>query len=396
MKKSVQVDSMQFIWKKLKNNHFGYLKLVEQRRGDSMIIEEELSKRNLPDLFTMNNGDIVTLANWELRRKELLECLSENLYGFSPDAPDCVNAEKIGHDRFRTFGGKANSEIYKISFNTPNGEYSFPISIVIPINVEKPAVIFNINFPSYPVPEEEIIDNGFALVSLCYNDAFPDDPFSDFTEGLGGKYIGNRKREKTEWGKIGIWAYAASRVMDYLVTRDDVNVERVAISGHSRLGKTALWCRAQDPRFFIAYGNNANYGGGGLIRGHIGEDVPNFIKAGSFDFFCEGWKDFLNTPHSELPFDQHFLMALQAPGLVYLAGATNDGGMDPLSEFLSCCAVNDVYKMFGKRGLVFDGEMPPAGKELIDGEIGFHIREGGHYFSREDWNHFMEFFKKHL
>lgn len=366
------------------------------------MVKTELEKRNLPQLLKMNDGQPVTAENWQQRRQELITCLSENLYGFAPPAPAEVRATETGSSRYQTFGGKATSQLMTISFDTPTGEFSFPIHVIVPTKVEKPPVILHIAFSDkYPVPEEEIIDNGFALVRFHHHqvqpdDVHPDNYFANFTEGLGAKYIGNRKREKTEWGKVGMWAYAASRVMDYLQTREDINTQRIAVAGHSRLGKTALWCKALDPRFYVAMGNNTNYGGGGLIRGHIGEDVPAFIKYGSYDFFCEGWKEYENVPHEQLPFDQHFLIACHAPGLVYLTGATGDAGMDPMSEFLSCCAASEVYKVLGKQGLVHENAMPAPGQPLQEGEIGFHIREGGHCLTRTDWQHFMNFFKKHM
>lgn len=366
------------------------------------MVKQELENRKLPDLLTMNSGKPVNAENWEMRRQELLECLSKNLYGITPPAPKQVRAEHTGTNRYHMFGGKAKSELMNIVFDTPKGEFSFPIRVIIPTKVEKPPVILHIAFSDkYPVPEEEIIDNGFALVRFHHHDVqpdniHPDNYFANFTTGLGAMYIGDRIREGAEWGKVGMWAYAASRVMDYLQTRDDINTDRIAVAGHSRLAKTALWCKAQDPRFYIAMGNNGNYGGAGLIRGHIGEDVPAFIKYGSYDFFCEDWKKFVDVPHELLPFDQHFLLACSAPGLVYVSGATEDSGMDPMSEYLSCVAASEVYALFGKEGLVGKEKMPEPGTALLEGEIGFHIRDGLHYFSREDWNHFMAFFKKHM
>ncbi len=366
------------------------------------MIEQALRARNLPDLLTMSNGQPVTAETWPLRKQELLDCLSKNIYGCTMPAPAQVRVAYTGADRMQTYGGKAKSELYDLSFDTPGGEFTFPIRLVIPKYTQMPPVILHIAFSSnHPVPVEEIIDSGFALVQFYYHDVehdarHPEDFFGHFTGGLGEKFFGGRDRHKTEWGKVGLWAYGASRVMDYLQTRPDIDTLHIAVSGHSRLGKTALWCRAQDPRFFIAYGNNTNYGGGGLIRGHRGEDAADFLRIGSFDFFCEGWKDFLDVPHSQLPFDQHFLMACQAPGLVYLTGATEDGGMDPESEFLSCCAASSAYRLLGKQGLVCPDRLPAPGEALHEGEIGFHIRKGGHCMSREDWNHFMAFFKKHL
>ncbi len=365
-------------------------------------MKNELLARKLPDLLKMNDGSPVTAENWPRRRQELLTCLQENLYGYTMPAPKEVRAEKLGSVYRYTFGGKAKSEEVKLSFDTPGGEFSFRIRVIKPAKAEKPPVFLYISFgPLYPIPMEEILDNGFAIAEFNYNDIehdtkSPEDYFGNFKGGLGEKFFGGRERTKTEWGKVGLWAYGASRVMDYLQTREDINTERIGVVGHSRLGKTALWCKAQDPRFYIAFGNDSNYGGGGLIRGHIGEDIPLFLEIGSFDFFCEGWKDFLDVPHAQLPFDQHFLMACHAPGLVYLAGATKDTEMDPKSEFLSCMAASEVYKMLGLKGMVHSGEMPEVGQSLDEGEIGFHIREGGHCFSREDWLHYMAFFKKHL
>ena len=365
------------------------------------MIAQQLHIRNLPDLMRLNNSQPLTPETWQMRKAELIDSLSRNLFGYTPAAPKSVRAEKIGDYRYHAFAGKAIAELFNLSFDTPGGEFTFPIEVVVPCNTPKPPVILYMSLNDmYPFPLEEILDNGFAVATFNYAHVEPDGEkefyFAKFAGGLGEKFFGGKMREKTQFGKVGLWAYAASRVMDYLQTREDINKDRIAIAGHSRLGKTALWCRAQDSRFYMAFGNNTNYGGGGLIRGHIGEDVPDFTKKGSYDFFCEGWKDFENVPHHQLPFDQHFLMACQAPGFVYLTGATEDPGMDPVSEFLSCHAASSVYKMLGKRGIVSGEEVPTPGEALQEGEIGFHIREGGHFLSREDWQHFMAYFKKHL
>ena len=366
------------------------------------MIDRLLQERSLPNIFSMNNGNTVNKDSWQERKRELIDCLSKNLYGYTPLAPEHVSAVQTGTDSFFLFGGKATAELIDIRFDTPGGEFSFPIRVIIPVNEKKPPAILLISFGEHaPVPIEEILDNGFALVqfhhhTVEHDENRPDDYFGSFRGGLGEKFFGGKPRKQTDCGKVGLWAYAASRVMDYLQTRNDINTDRIAVTGHSRLGKTALWCRAQDDRFYIAMANNSNYGGAGLIRGHIGEDVPDFIKIGSFDFFCEGWKEYLNVSHDALPFDQHFLLACQAPGLVYVTCAMKDRGMDPTSEFLSCCAASPAYEMLGVRGLVHNGKLPQPSEALHEGSIGFHYRASGHAFLREDWQNFMDFFKKHM
>ncbi len=362
-----------------------------------MSIENIIEERKLPDILTMKNGDAVTKENWEQRRKELLDILSENLFGYTPAPPAKVESELLPENRYKKFGGKTTTETRKIVFDTPNGEYGFPVEITIPKSRKTPPAILYLSFGTkYPVPEEEIIDRGFALITINYQDITPDILFGNFTCGLAGKFIGDRDREMSEWGHVGIWAYGASRVMDYLMTRTDINTERIAVAGHSRLGKTALWCRAQDPRFFIAYGNNTDYGGCGVIRGHIGEDVPAFVKKGSYSFFCERFKTFVDTKHEDLPYDMNYMIASIAPGLVFVTGATGDRGMDPLSEFVSLYDASKAYRLLGKKGLVSNGTIPSHSEPLIDGELGFYVRDGMHFMSREDWHVFMDFFDKNL
>ena len=96
-----------------------------------------------------------------------------------------------------------------------------------------------------------------------------------------------------------------------------------------------------------------------------------------------------------MPFDQHWLIASIAPRYVYVASAEEDSWADPKAEFLACAAASAAYKKYGKQGLVCEDRLPKTGEEFHEGSIGYHIRAGLHYFSREDWQRAIRFIKRH-
>lgn len=81
-----------------------------------------------------------------------------------------------------------------------------------------------------PVSEPRVAYPGF-LFSFCYEDVTSDD--HDFTNGLAGVIFGGRERKMDECGKIAMWAWAASRIMDYAETLPSLDLTKaVAVAGH--------------------------------------------------------------------------------------------------------------------------------------------------------------------
>ncbi|MBE7042430.1 MAG: acetylxylan esterase [Ruminococcaceae bacterium] len=337
-------------------------------------------------------------VSWEERRKELLRILSEYEYGFTPQAPERVEAKVFYEDK-NAYAGKVLEQHVELSFQTPGGEYRFPIKLFLPYCDKKLPVLLHLAFrPEVPdryVPAEEICDRGYALAVVCYQDITPDTHFGDFSSGLAAMYIKNNERKPNEWGKIGMWAFGASRVIDYLVTREELDEKEISVMGHSRLGKTALWCGAQDERVYCSISNNSGYGGASLAKGRNekGEHISDFVRIGSYDWYCPRFTEF-NGRDDEKPYDQHFLLSLIAPRFLCVGSAIEDKGADPNSEFLGCVAASEAYQKYGLSGLVSDGIFPELGTTLSEGEIGYHIRSGRHFLSRYDWNQYMDFLDK--
>jgi hypothetical protein len=358
------------------------------------MILESLKERGLPEVLALNNGEPVDNSmQWNKRRDEIIELLKSEIYGFSPAPPKKLTYELVKQDH-NAFAGKAVHSIINIKFETPKGEFLFPINLIIPKKVCPAPLFLHIAFrPDIPdryYPVEEIIDEGFATASFCYEDVAPDTE-DGFTAGIAAMY-GGSLRKPDEWGKISMWAWAAQRVMDYLQTLEEIDKERIAVVGHSRLGKTALWCAAQDERFALAISNDSGCSGAAITRDKEGERVKNITDNFSY-WFCENYKKYVDN-EKNMPFDQHYLLAAIAPRYLYVASAEEDEWADPQSEFLSCIAANSVYELLGYKGLVTADEFPQSGTSLQGGKIGYHMREGTHFLSRFDWLRFMEYMKK--
>lgn len=359
-------------------------------------LQSQLEKRELPPLLNFRDGTPVIPGTWRKRRAEILDILCKNIYGYTPKAPETVTAEIIKEDK-KAFAGKAIHRQIALKFNTPKGEFSFPCNFILPKSVTNPFVFLYISFrPNIPdqyIPAEEIIDNGYALMSFCYNDVTNDSLDGDYARGLAGMYCTGEPRKPDEWGRIGMWAFAASRALDYLWTCGEVNRNRIAVAGHSRLGKTALWAAAQDERFYMAVSNNSGFGGAAIAKRGTGERVSDFLRCGSWDWFCETFKTCKGKEDDNTVYDQHMLLAAIAPRKIHVGSAKEDDGADPKSEFLSCVSATETYNLLGYEGLVTPDKYPVAGTSLHKGYIAYHLREGFHFLSRTDWLEYMKYFK---
>lgn len=354
------------------------------------MLNEKILARKLPCLMTLNDGKAVkTIDDWRIRRKELLDVLSREEYGYTPAAPESVAVKEISSER--SFAGKAIWKKLELTIEAPLGSFTFPFNLITPIGVKGAPAFIHINFrPDVPdkyMPVEEIIDNGFALASFYYEDVSSD---SGNFNGIAEVYP---RDEKTGWGKLGMWAFAASRILDYLVTCDEIDPERVAVTGHSRLGKTALWCAAQDERFSMGISNDSGCSGAAVSRDKVGEHVDRIATVFPF-WFCGNYQNWKNREH-EMPFDQHMLISLIAPRCAYIDSAEEDEWADPESEFLSAVTASEAWKLHRLNGVVTPDAMPEYNMPLHEGGVGYHVRTGSHFYSRTDWLFQMAYRKKH-
>ena len=234
-------------------------------------------------------------------------------------------------------------------------------------------------------PVVTMIQSGFGMATACYGDVFPDRPDGRAASALGslGRPI-EGDLPADEPGAIATWAWQLSRILDWLVTLPEVDPKQVAVVGHSRNGKAALWAGACDERFAMVVSNESGCGGAALERRLAGERIADITKRFPH-WFCPAFATFAGR-ESELPVDAHVTLAMTAPRPLAVASAAEDLWADPQGEFLAAVAASPVWQLFGREGIA-TAEYPPVGKPVGDW-VAYHVRAGKHDLLAEDWDNF--------
>ena len=345
--------------------------------------------RVAPQLPPIFNGKCGSLADWEKRRAEMLALLSEEEYGAVP--PSLESSAEITEQKL-FFAGKGMLETVILSFPNAGETFSFPVRLAYPARKERLPFIVFANFsqsvPDKHFPAEELIDNGVGVISFYYSDVSVDkNTFGDGAEKLFADENGNKR----PCGKISLWAWGMSAALDYLLRRDLALPEFIAAAGHSRLGKTALWAAANDSRFSFVFSNDSGCSGAAVSRGKTGETIEDITRVFPH-WFCENFYKYAGHEY-DMPFDQHFLLALIAPRTLAVGAAEQDTWADTFSQYVACKAADEAYRFFGKGGGFEDAE-PITGKEYGVNALFFRERPGTHFFSRDDWHYYLAIMRR--
>jgi hypothetical protein len=394
---------------------------------DTNYDESKVPAYTLPDPLVCFDGRRVVNTNiWrEVRRPEILEAFATNIYGRTPRIPTRLGFEKTESDT-EALGRLATRKQVSIRLFEDADAPWIDLLLYIPNNGSRPVPAFlGLSYGNQGVnadpairpsrqttpkpgdqaarwPLETILKRGYAVATFAGADVEQDrhgsgslqepDGWRRGVRGYWLKKSGRTELAEDEWGSIGAWAWGLSRALDYLQTDPAVDAKRVAVFGHSRTGKAALWAAAQDERFAMAISNNSGQGGASLGKRRYGETVAASYSLSGI-WYCRNYRQFGNN-EAALPVDQHLLIALIAPRPVYIASAEQDRWADPRGEFLAGLHAEPVYRLFGLNALGVT-EMP-AINHPIGQSIGYHIRSGDHEITPYDWEQYLNFADRHL
>ncbi|MBO0813104.1 MAG: acetylxylan esterase [Microlunatus sp.] len=397
----------------------------------------------VPDLWSSDRGSERSIDLWESsRRPELLRLFADHVYGRTPPGgrlDDLITTSRTDH----ALNGSAIRIEAELVLAGPSGAKTVSLLIYAPASAAgHPAPAFlGLNFqgnqavspepdvrpaatteaigaahgrdPVAPGAESRrwpldlIIERGYAVATICYEDLEIDLP--GYAEsGVRGLFPRGSERSASDWGAIGGWAWGLSRALDALTEIDEIDDRRMIAVGHSRLGKTALWAAAQDQRFAGVISNESGCGGASLFR-HRGIEDVDVITAARPHWFAPRFADYRGIDE-QLPVDQHQLLALQAPRLTHVGSALLDAGADPAGEFLSTLYASPIFELYGHQGTRPAGAdqavvdrwsqqhaaiLPPP-DQTIGGRLSYHLRDGEHDMLAEDWRHLLTVTDQHL
>jgi len=184
-----------------------------------------------------------------------------------------------------------------------------------------------------------------------------------------------------DWATLAVWAWGGMRVLDYLESRDDVDLDRIGIVGHSRGGKMALLAGAFDERFALVAANGSGCGGAGCYRieNEKCETLGKITEPERFAYWFHPRLRWFDGKEDRLPFDQHFLKAVVAPRALICTEAEGDPWANPLGTRATTRAAQKAFELLG------------AGTKNA-----IHFRKGGHDLTLADWQVILDFAEWHF
>lgn len=333
--------------------------------------------RITPELLTCSDGTPVVAGNWARRRAELHEAIIPHEYGGMPPAGVRTDTILRARSGIRTWPG-VSYRTYEVRVRFADArEFSLTLKLWRPPGDGPfPVVLDGDGCWRYfnDAVVRMVLDRSMIAASFDRTEAAADNPELYRATGL------YRLFPDAAFGALSAWAWAYHRCIDALTSMDDVRADGIAITGHSRGGKTVLLAGATDERIAVTNPNDSGCGGAALnrLKAKGSEVIDSFFGSRNIFWFGQGFADHRGRD-AELPYDQHFLHALVAPRLLLVNEAYEDAWANPPGSYAACLAARDVYRLLG-----------------APERIGWAVREGGHAQLPTDFEALLDFMDRHI
>lgn len=407
----LDMGTLEFVW----NADPAVVAEATRQNPGFSFAEADVKAFSLPELLLRSNGARVTSpSEWAARRKEILALYEDTYFGRAPASSPQVVVESVD-DGVATVGSvSARRRQFVVHVRGSGQEAQLDVLLYLPsgASAQQPAPTFlTMNLfgnqtvdtdsgirigtgttgrrggESYAFPVSRVLAKGFGFAAIAVTQAAPDAPTA--AAPLRSVYPTGAA---DDWSAIGMWAWAASRALDALLTEPAVAGTKVAVLGHSRLGKTALWAGANDERFALVVSNESGELGAAIARRRFGETLARINT--SYPHWTNARAKQFSDREPDLPFDQHMFLALIAPRLLYVGSAAEDLWSDPRGEFIATAFATSAWHLLGVPGLE-STRMPPTSQPLQTGRIAYHIRPGPHDLTDYDWDQYLTFATHH-
>ncbi len=317
------------------------------------------------------------IKDFDKNRK--IKFIQRHKYGYFPKRPSHLAVKTEQEDR----GFASGCAIYKKLIFTlyfEEGEFSFPVRAVIPKKSESLPAIVNISkdrdIPNRFLPIDEIVEEGFAVFSFCYEDILD---CKKPNKSLSSVIL--KRQTLTTPSPLMLWAYGALVVKDYVKTLSSIRCDAISVVGHGFLATASLLAGIFDEGFAYVISNQ---------RSEVDMDTGSVLPF----LYSEGYRRHVSKT-GILTDDRELLYSLIAPRRI-LIGQALDGVVKFLPDTPDCLLKANGLSICELKD--FDHVAYAEKREMsfkID-TLFYFQRVGGSYFSRRDWNTYISYIKSSL
>lgn len=305
---------------------------------------------------------IKTQEEWAAKKEWIREQYKYGISGHYPDAPDNLTSEIL----LDSIGDGVRIQKIRLDFG-PSHKAKMHLELWLPLDAQNVPVFMT----QYTHGDwgHLALRRGYAVCLYAGGDSWDD------TQAYQAIY------PAYDFSMLMRRAWGASRVVDYLYTRQEINKNQIAITGHSRNGKQALWAAAFDERIAAVIPSSSGTGGEAPWRfgdPQYASETLDLVTAANVHWFHPRLRFFFGH-EDKLPVDQHSLAALIAPRPLLFHYSFTERGLNVWANEQNYYAVKKVYDFLD------------AGDR-----VGVYARRGEHAVAARDVEFTLDFLDKHF